>query len=95
MAKTAGATHTVVSSENIVQDVRKVTGGNGTTISLDCVGHMSVIEQALAGTTRTGALVLIGVTPPTDVLQIPVSAFMMSGKRILGCSEGDSTPSTV
>lgn len=95
MAKAVGATHTVVSSEDVVQDVKKVTGGDGTTISLDCVGRLSVIEQALAGTARTGALVLIGAAPPTDVLQLPASAFMMSGKRILGCSEGDSTPSTV
>lgn len=95
MAKTVGATHTLLSSEDIVQDVKMITGGNGTTISLECVGRLSVIEQALASTARRGALVLVGAAPPTDVLQLPASEFMMTGKRIMGCTEGDSTPSTV
>ena len=95
IAKTTGATHTLLSSENIVHDVKMITDGNGTTISLECVGRLTVTEQALAGTARRGALILVGAAPPTDILKLPVSEFMMTGKRIMGCAEGDSTPSTV
>lgn len=95
IAKAVGATDVVTTSEHVVEDIKKLTGGNGTSISLECVGRLSVIEEALAATARRGTLVLIGASLPTDIIQLPAAAFMMSGKRLLGCCEGDCTPTTV
>jgi Zn-dependent alcohol dehydrogenase len=96
LAKNLGATHVINSTDmrldDLVAEVRKLTDGYGTSITIDTTGVLSLIEKGIEFTARRGQYIQVGSTKPDVVLQIPVQAFMDSGKRIIGAIEGQVVP---
>lgn len=79
MAKRLGATHGIDTSSvaNLGDEVRKITGGSGSTITVDATGVMPLIQQGLDFTATQGKMVLLGVAPMTAGLEVSVVPFMV------------------
>src|SRR5213593_4238694 len=64
-AKGLGATHTVNSSQtDPVEAIKALTGGFGTDVAIDAVGHPKVFEQAFYARDLAGRVVMVGVPTP-------------------------------
>ncbi len=55
---------------NLVEEVRKVTEGQGTSITVDATGNAGVIKDGLELTARRGQMILVGAPPPDAVLNV-------------------------
>jgi Zn-dependent alcohol dehydrogenase len=79
MAKRLGATHGIDTSSvaNLGDEVRRITDGSGSTITVDATGVMPLIQQGLDFTANQGKMVLLGVAPMTAGLEISVVPFMV------------------
>ncbi|VZI13341.1 unnamed protein product [Fusarium fujikuroi] len=77
---------------NLGDEVRKITGGSGSTITVDATGVMPLIQQGLDFTANQGKIVLLGVAPMTAGLEISVVPFMVTGKQLIGSMEGGVLP---
>lgn len=87
MAKKLGATHGIDTStiSNLVDEVRKVTEGSGSTITVDATGVLPLIQQGLEFTANQGKMILLGVAPMDAGLEIAVVPYMVvSIKSLLG-----------
>ncbi|RSL67348.1 hypothetical protein CEP53_003023 [Fusarium sp. AF-6] len=94
MAKKLGATHGIDTSNisNLVDEVRKVTEGSGSTITVDATGVLPLIQQGLEFTANQGKMILLGVAPMDAGLEIAVVPYMVTGKQIMGSMEGGVYP---
>ncbi|KAF5985018.1 long-chain alcohol dehydrogenase [Fusarium bulbicola] len=94
MAKRLGATHGIDTSAvaNLGDEVRRITNGSGSTITVDATGVMPLIQQGLDFTANQGKMVLLGVAPTTAGLEISVVPFMVTGKQLMGSMEGGVLP---
>ncbi|KAJ4258450.1 hypothetical protein NW757_003017 [Fusarium falciforme] len=97
MAKKLGATHGIDTStiSNLVDEVRKVTEGSGSTITVDATGVLPLIQQGLEFTANQGKMILLGVAPMDAGLEIAVVPYMVTGKQIMGSMEGGVYPEDV
>jgi Zn-dependent alcohol dehydrogenase len=96
LAEELGATHAINSTgmglDDLVAEVRKLTDGYGTSITVDTTGVLPLIEKGIEFTARRGQYIQVGSTRPDVVLHIPLQAFMDSGKKIIGAIEGQVVP---
>ncbi len=72
-AKKLGATHTIdASTEDVVEEARQITDGDGVDFSFEAVGKPACVEQAMAMLAYGGTATIIGVPPPGAAVSIPV-----------------------
>lgn len=67
-AKTLGATHVINTSKpglDLVEEIRKITGGDGTSITVDTTGNMNLIKSGIEFTALRGQFIFVGI-PPAD-----------------------------
>ncbi|OCK78337.1 NAD(P)-binding protein, partial [Lepidopterella palustris CBS 459.81] len=96
MAKTFGATHIVNSSNlkvSLVEEIRSLTDGNGSSITIDTTGNMDLIGNGMDFTANRGQMIILGVPPMDASLGVHLVSFMQTGKLLRGSIEGDVTPS--
>ena len=93
-ARQFGATHTVNSSEvDPVEAIRELTGGHGTDVCVEAVGHPEVFKQAFYARDLAGRVVQIGVpTPDMELPDIPFLDIFSRGGAIMGSWYGDCLP---
>jgi threonine dehydrogenase-like Zn-dependent dehydrogenase len=75
LAKTLGTTGGIDTSSadlNIVEEVNKLTGGEGATIVIDTTGVPALLEAGLQFTASRGKMIFIGVPPPEYALSVHV-----------------------
>src|SRR5881275_3035005 len=71
-ARKLGATHTVNSKEtDPVEAIKALTGGFGTDVAIDAVGHPKVFEQAFYARDLAGRVVMVGVPTPDMKVELP------------------------
>ncbi|KAF4467371.1 alcohol dehydrogenase [Fusarium albosuccineum] len=95
MAKKLGATHgidTTAITGSLTEEVRKVTKGTGSTITVDATGVLPLIQQGLEFTANQGKMVLLGVASMDAGLEISVVPYMVTGKQLIGSMEGGVFP---
>ncbi|KAM0541237.1 hypothetical protein ACHAPJ_013325 [Fusarium lateritium] len=96
LAKDLGATHVINTFEKDI-DIRKqiltITGGRGSTITIDTTGNLDIIRAGIDFTANRGQFIFVGVPPIDAMLDVHIIPFMQSGKIIRGTIEGDVTPS--
>ncbi|KAH6962478.1 chaperonin 10-like protein [Ilyonectria sp. MPI-CAGE-AT-0026] len=94
LAKKLGATHGIDTSSvsSLTDAVRKVTGGSGSTVTVDATGVLSMIQLGLEFTANQGKMILLGVAPMGAGLELAVVPYMVTGKQIMGSMEGGVTP---
>ncbi|KAH7007109.1 chaperonin 10-like protein [Ilyonectria destructans] len=96
LAKTLGATHVINTSNkeiDIAKEIRAITDGNGSTVTIDTTGNMDLIRAGMDFTGSRGQMIIVGVPPPDALLNVHLITFMQTGKILRGTIEGDATPS--
>ncbi|KAJ4267029.1 hypothetical protein NW762_003127 [Fusarium torreyae] len=97
LAKMLGATHGIDTSSitSLADEICDITGGSGSTVTIDATGVMPLIQQGLDFTANQGKMILLGVAPMTAGLEISVVPYMVTGKQIMGSMEGGVYPEEV
>ncbi len=80
---------------DVVAEIRKMTGGRGATMAVDCTGILKVIEDMVESIGPEGVAVLVGVPPQGAKVAIDPLTFLLDNKRLMGVIEGDSNPAEV
>jgi S-(hydroxymethyl)mycothiol dehydrogenase len=89
-----GATTVVdASTGDPVEAVRAATGGLGVNYAFDAVGRSATFRQALDVLDYKGTATLIGFPGESDVLELPLIPYFLSGATIRVSLGGDSLPS--
>ena len=97
LARELGATH-VINTGNmddlgeLTREVHRITGGLGSTITLDTTGFPTLIREGLNLTGFKGKMIQVGVAPATATLEIPIFPFMVTGMQYMGVVQGDVNP---
>ena len=87
-----GATHFVdSSSSDFAAEVKRLTGGWGANHVFECVGAKRLIEEALGCVDWGGNVVVLGVPPAGENVEI-LPAAMYLDVSIMGCRYGSARP---
>ncbi|NQW21949.1 MAG: S-(hydroxymethyl)mycothiol dehydrogenase [SAR202 cluster bacterium] len=93
-AKDFGATHTInASTTDPVEEIRKLTGGNGVNVAIEAVGNPKTYEQAFYARDHAGTLVLVGVPSPDMKIELPLIDVFGRGGSLKSSWYGDCLPS--
>jgi S-(hydroxymethyl)mycothiol dehydrogenase len=93
-ARGMGATHTVNSKDtDPVEAIRALTGGFGTDVAIDAVGHPKVFEQAFYSRDLAGRVVMVGVPTPDMTIELPAIELFGRGGAVKSSWYGDCLPS--
>ena len=94
MAKSLGATHGVNSStDDPVEAIRALTGGNGADVVIEAVGRPETYKQAFYARDLAGRVVLVGVPTPDMKLELPLLDVFGRGGSLKSSWYGDCLPS--
>jgi S-(hydroxymethyl)mycothiol dehydrogenase len=94
LARQFGATDAVnASTEDPVEAVRALTGGNGADVCIEAVGNPAVMAQAFYARDLAGTLVQVGVPTPDMRIDLPMIEFFGRGGRLRPSWYGDCLPS--
>src|SRR6476620_2316462 len=94
LARGFGATHTVnSSSEDAVERIRELTGGNGADVVIEAVGLPATYEQAFYARDLAGTVVLVGVPRPDMRIDLPLLDVFGRGGSLKSSWYGDCLPS--
>jgi len=91
----AGATDTVnPKSVNAVEAIRKLTGGIGADVALECVGATEPIMTAIEGVKKGGAVTLVGNVTPK--IELPLQSVVSRQIRLQGsCASNGEIPACI
>jgi S-(hydroxymethyl)mycothiol dehydrogenase len=93
-AKEFGATHTINASfSDPVEEIRKLTGGNGVNVAIEAVGNPLTYEQAFYARDHAGTVVLVGVPSPDMKIELPLIEVFGRGGSLKSSWYGDCLPS--
>lgn len=65
LAKKVGADHAIVSDENVLQNIKDLTGGLGADVVLDFVGAEATMKLAMAAARTLGDVTIVGIAGGT------------------------------
>ncbi|NLJ53194.1 MAG: S-(hydroxymethyl)mycothiol dehydrogenase [Intrasporangiaceae bacterium] len=92
-AKAFGATHTINSrTEDPVERIRELTGGNGADVVVEAVGRPETYEQAFFARDLAGTVVLVGVPTPDMQVTLPMIEIFGRGGALKSSWYGDCLP---
>jgi S-(hydroxymethyl)glutathione dehydrogenase/alcohol dehydrogenase len=93
LAQVFGATHVVDASksENLVKELRKLTGG-GADYAFECVGHGAIVAQAYGCLRKGGTAVVVGLAAPSDTTTLKTASLVLDEKTLKGCFYGSTRP---
>lgn len=99
-AKEFGATHVIDSSKlsgegddsEVVAQIRELTDGFGTDVTIDAVGIMPTWQQAFYSRDHAGRMVMVGVPNLTSGIDIPAIDFYGRGGSLRPAWYGDCLP---
>ena len=92
-AKAFGATHTINSrTEDPVERIRELTGGNGADVVVEAVGRPEPYEQAFFARDLAGTVGLVGVPTPDMQVTLPMIEIFGRGGALKSSWYGDCLP---
>ena len=92
-ARDFGATHTINSTQaDPVDEIQKITGGNGVDVSIEAVGNPVTYEQAFYARDHAGTVVLVGVPSPEMKIELPMLEVFGRGGALKSSWYGDCLP---
>ncbi|WP_405733155.1 Zn-dependent alcohol dehydrogenase [Streptomyces sp. NBC_01537] len=92
LARAAGATDFVVASSDTAKQIRKLTGGHGTDVAIECVGRADTIRTAWSATRRGGRTTVVGIGGKDDQVAFSALEIFYFGRTLSGCVYGNSDP---
>ena len=91
LAKTFGATDVVNGKDgNAPDQIRSLTGGLGVDFAFEVIGVPAVITEAFMSLKRGGKVIVVGVTPMGEMVQIPGQMIALEEKSIVGSLYGSA-----
>lgn len=93
LATELGATHTIDAGGvgDVVARIQEITGG-GTDFSVDTSANPHVARQAVDCLATLGTAAMVGLGPVGSELSVDMVSLLLSGRRIVGATEGDAQP---
>jgi len=90
MANKMGADYVIDVNEvdDVVAEVKKLTGGIGVDYVIESVGSAKTYEQAFEMLRRGGKVEAFGICPPSEKAQLPPYEFVLGEKKISGSCAG-------
>ncbi|WP_030622893.1 Zn-dependent alcohol dehydrogenase [Streptomyces sclerotialus] len=92
LARAAGATDFLVAAEDTAKSIRKLTGGIGADVALECVGRADTIRTAWSSTRRGGRTTVVGVGGQDQQVTFSALELFYFGRTLSGCVYGNSDP---
>ncbi|MFE6227392.1 MULTISPECIES: Zn-dependent alcohol dehydrogenase [unclassified Streptomyces] len=92
LARAAGATAYVVASENTAREIRKLTGGHGVDVAVECVGRAVTIRTAWESTRRGGRTTVVGIGGKDQQVSFHALEIFHWGRTLSGCVYGNADP---
>ncbi|WP_329114954.1 Zn-dependent alcohol dehydrogenase [Streptomyces sp. NBC_01465] len=92
LARAAGATEFVLASETTAKDIRKLTGGQGVDVAVECVGRAVTIRTAWESTRRGGRTTVVGIGGKDQQVTFNALELFHWGRTLVGCVYGNSNP---
>ena len=92
-ARQFGATHTVnASAGDPVAAVRELTAGRGVDYAFEVIGLPKTMRQAYDCLAKRGLAVVVGVSPFTAEVSVPVMSLVFEERRLTGSIYGSARP---
>jgi S-(hydroxymethyl)glutathione dehydrogenase/alcohol dehydrogenase len=92
LAKTFGATHTLMSGADTVEKILELTEFRGVDFAFEAVGLPALQETALESVRPGGTLVLAGIAPMGSATNFPGAVLARQEKRVVGSYYGSANP---
>ena len=92
LARAAGATEFVVSGEDTAKRIRKLTGGYGVDVAIECVGRADTIRTAWSSTRRGGRTTVVGIGGQDQQVSFSALELFYFGRTLSGCVYGNCDP---
>ncbi|MBZ4016195.1 Zn-dependent alcohol dehydrogenase [Streptomyces purpurogeneiscleroticus] len=92
LARAAGATDFLVAADDTAKSIRKLTGGIGADVALECVGRADTIRTAWSSTRRGGRTTVVGVGGQDQQVTFSALELFYFGRTLSGCVYGNSDP---
>ncbi|WP_369212847.1 zinc-binding dehydrogenase [Streptomyces flavofungini] len=92
LARSAGATDYVLASDTTDRAVRKLTGGQGVDVAVECVGRAVTIRTAWESTRRGGRTTVVGIGGKDQQVTFNALEIFHWGRTLAGCVYGNSDP---
>lgn len=92
LARAAGATEYVVASGTTAREIRKLTGGHGADVAIECVGRAVTIRTAWESTRRGGRTTVVGIGGKDQQVTFNALELFHFGRTLSGCVYGNSDP---
>ncbi|MFG3498352.1 zinc-binding dehydrogenase [Streptomyces sp. NPDC047928] len=92
LARAAGATEYVVASDATAKEVRRLTGGRGADVAVECVGRAATIRAAWDSTRRGGRTTVVGIGGKDQQVSFNALEIFHWGRTLSGCVYGNSDP---
>ncbi|MFD9029934.1 Zn-dependent alcohol dehydrogenase [Streptomyces sp. NPDC059567] len=92
LARAAGATEYVVASETTAKEIRRLTGGHGADVAVECVGRAATIRTAWDSTRRGGRTTVVGIGGKDQQVTFNALELFHWGRTLSGCVYGNSDP---
>lgn len=92
LARAAGATEYVIASDTTAKDIRKLTGGHGADVAVECVGRAATIRTAWESTRRGGRTTVVGIGGKDQQVAFNALEIFHWGRTLSGCVYGNSDP---
>ncbi|MET7620685.1 Zn-dependent alcohol dehydrogenase [Streptomyces sp. NPDC005408] len=92
LARGAGATEYVVASDTTAKEIRKLTGGQGADVAIECVGRAATIRTAWESTRRGGRTTVVGIGGKDQQVTFNALELFHWGRTLSGCVYGNSNP---
>ncbi|MFF3459918.1 Zn-dependent alcohol dehydrogenase [Streptomyces sp. NPDC002730] len=92
LARRAGATDYVIASDTTAKEIRKLTGGQGADVAIECVGRAATIRTAWDSTRRGGRTTVVGIGGKDQQVSFNALEIFHWGRTLSGCVYGNSDP---
>lgn len=92
LARAAGATDYLLASETTAKEVRKLTGGFGADVAVECVGRGGTIRTAWNSTRRGGRTTVVGIGGKEEQVQLSALEIFHFARTLTGCVYGNCDP---
>ncbi len=92
LARQFGATHTLLSGEHTLAEIRALTGGRGADHAFEAVGIPTLQELALEAARPGGTIVLAGLSPMGSSTNLPGAVLTRQEKTVKGSYYGSVYP---
>ena len=92
LARAAGATDFLPSGPDTSKAVRKLTGGFGADVAVECVGRAETIRTAWSSTRRGGRTIVVGIGGKDQQVAFSALELFHFARTLSGCVYGNSDP---